>query len=203
MSADRKAALVVVDMQNGFCHPEGSRPRAGRRLAGLAPAMANIALAVRRAREAAVPVIFTRHVFRPGYADLGPLQAQVAPPGAGLLAGSWDAEIVDGLGFRDDDLVVDKVRLDAFQWTSLEPLLRGLEVSDLVVCGAATNFCVETTVRSAVQRDYPVTVLEDSCVGFTARLHAIGIEVMRDCGFARMASITAGFAFGTGMEVAR
>ncbi|MFC0112470.1 cysteine hydrolase family protein [Kibdelosporangium aridum] len=202
MPARSDSALVVVDMQNGFCHPEGSRPRAGRGLTGVAAAIANTALAVRRAREARVPVVFTRHVFRPGFADLGVLQTQHAPPGIGLLAGTWDAEIVDGLGFREDDLVVDKVRFDAFLWTSLDPLLRGLEVTKLVVCGVSTNFCVESTVRSAVMRDYPVTVLDDCCAGFTSRLHTIGIEVMRDCGFARMESVTAGFAFRQELGIA-
>lgn len=202
MDESGRSALVVVDMQNGFCHPEGSRPREGRRLTGVDVVMANISLAVTRAREAGVPVIFTRHVFRPGYADRGLQQARHAPDGGGLVAGSWDAEIVDGLGFRDGDLVVDKVRLDAFQWTSLDPLLRGLGTAELVVCGAATNFCVDSTVRSAVMRDYQVTVLEDCCAGFTARLHAIGIEVMRECGFAQMKSIVAGFTFQPAVEVA-
>jgi nicotinamidase-related amidase len=61
-----------------------------------------------------------------------------------------------------------------------------------------TNFCVETTVRSAVMRDFEVTLLEDACAAQTARLHEIGIEVMRDCGFATVVPV-AEFA---GMTVA-
>ena len=55
--------------------------------------------------------------------------------------------MVAELGCGPQDLAVDKVRFDAFQWTSLEPLLRGLGVDDLVVCGVITNLCVETTIR--------------------------------------------------------
>lgn len=187
-----KNALIVVDMQNGFCHPEGSLPKLGMSLAGVEAAVANAAVAVAHARETGMPVIFTRQVFRPGYHDLGRWQSSRTPdlgvdgPASfgGLLAGSWDGDVVDELGRTPEDLVVDKVRFDAFQWTSLEPLLRGLGVADLVVCGVVTNFCVETTVRSAVVRDFQVTLLEDCCAAQTPRLHEIGIEVMRDCGFA-------------------
>jgi ureidoacrylate peracid hydrolase len=197
--------LIVVDMQNGFCHPEGSLPRLGAALAGAREAVANAATAVARARAAGVPVIFTRHVYRPGFPDEGPWLAGRSPGLAavgGLLAGSWDGDVVDALGRRPDDLVVDKVRLDAFQWTSLEPLLRGLGASELVLCGVVTNFCVETTVRSAIMRDFEVTLLEDCCAAQTARLHEIGVEVMRDCGFATVASIRAGFRFRTAVVAA-
>jgi nicotinamidase-related amidase len=101
--ATRGYALLVVDMQNGFCHPDGG-------------------------------------------------------------------EACDELGCGPDDLVVDKVRFDAFQWTSLEPLLRGLGVTDLMICGVVTNICVETTARSAFMRDFPVTLLEDCCAAKTRRL---------------------------------
>lgn len=102
----------------------------------------------------------------------------------GLLAGGWDADVVDELDLRETDLVVDKCRFDAFQWSSLEPLPRGLGATEPVVCGVVTNFCVETTVRSAVVCDFSVTVLEDACASITPRLYDIAIEAMRDCRFA-------------------
>ena len=73
---------------------------------------------------------------------------------------------------------MDKVRFDAFQWTSLEPLLRGLNINDLVVCGVVTNLCVETTIRSAFMRDFPVTLLADCCAAQTRRLHELSLEVL-------------------------
>ncbi|WP_435158999.1 cysteine hydrolase family protein [Amycolatopsis sacchari] len=180
-------AMIVVDMQNGFCVPEGSLPQLGMSLAGVEEAVANAAVAVEAARAQGMPVVFTRHVYRPGFADEGPWLTGRSPDLAavgGLLAGSWDGDVVNALGRREDDLVVDKCRLDAFQWTSLEPLLRGLGATELVVCGVVTNFCVESTVRSAIMRDFSVTLLEDCCAAQTPRLHEIGVEVMRDCGFA-------------------
>ena len=64
-------ALLVVDMQNGFCHPDGSFPRIGMGLEGAQEAVRNAAVAVGQARRAALPVIFTRHVYRPGRPDEG------------------------------------------------------------------------------------------------------------------------------------
>jgi nicotinamidase-related amidase len=185
-------------MQNGFCHPDGSFPRIGRGLEGAGAAVRNASVAVASAREAGVPVVFTRHVYRPGRPDEGAALIRNSPELAGvsgLAAGSWDAEVVADLGAGPGDLIVDKVRFDAFQWSSLEPLLRGLAVTDLVICGVVTNLCVETTVRSAFMRDFPVTVLADCCAAKTRRLHDLSIEVLTSYELAAIGCVSDGFAF--------
>jgi ureidoacrylate peracid hydrolase len=198
-----RSALLVVDVQNGFCHPRGSLPRLGLELDGVDAAVARTTAAVTAARAEGLPVVFTRHQYRPGRGDEGPLLAGSAPELAalgGLAAGSWDAAVVDGLGWSPDDLTVDKARFDAFLWTSLDPLLRGLGVEHLWVAGVVTNICVESTVRAAFMRDLQVSLLADCCAARTARLHALGVEVMRDCGFARIASVAE--LVGAGTEAA-
>src|SRR3984893_13111506 len=93
--ANERYALLVVDMQNGFCHPDGSFPRIGRGLEGAMDAVAKAATAVAQARAADVPVVFTRHVYRPGRPDEGAALIGNSPELAGvsgLAAGSWDAE---------------------------------------------------------------------------------------------------------------
>ena len=192
-------ALLVVDMQNGFCHPEGSFARIGMGLEGADTAVRNAAVAVAQARRAALPVVFTRHLYRPGRADEGRSLKQNSPALAGidgLQAGTWDAEVVNELGCGPGDLIVDKVRFDAFQWTSLEPLLRGLDVAELVVCGVVTNICVETTVRSAFMRDFPVTLLADCCAAKTRRLHELSLEVLSSYQLADIVSVTEGYDVG-------
>ena len=153
-------------------------------------AVRNAAVAVAQARRAAIPVVFTRHVYRPGRPDEGAALVRNSPALAGvngLADGFWDAEVVDELGCGPEDLVVDKVRFDAFQWTSLEPLLRGLGVRELVVCGVVTNLCVESTVRSAFMRDFPVTLLADCCAAKTRRLHDLSVEVLTSYELAEIA----------------
>jgi ureidoacrylate peracid hydrolase len=192
-------ALIVIDMQNGFCHPEGSFPSIGLGLDGADAAVRNAAVAVKQARAADVPVIFTRHLYRLGRADEGPALIRNSPALAlvnGLAAHSWDAEVIDDLECGADDLKVDKVRFDAFQWTSLDPLLRGLSVTRLVICGVVTNLCVETTVRSAFMRDIPVMLIEDACAAKTRRLHELSIEVLSSYELANIVSIGEGFDAG-------
>jgi ureidoacrylate peracid hydrolase len=192
-------ALLVVDMQNGFCHPEGSFPRIGMGLEGAGAAVRNAAVAVTQARRAAIPVVFTRHVYRPGRPDEGASLVRNSPELAGvngLADGYWDAEVVDELGCGPEDLVVDKVRFDAFQWTSLEPLLRGLGVGELIICGVVTNLCVESTVRSAFMRDFPVTLLADCCAAKTRRLHELSLEVLTSYELAELGWISRGYDLG-------
>ncbi|HEY6314920.1 MAG TPA: isochorismatase family cysteine hydrolase [Streptosporangiaceae bacterium] len=192
-------AMLVVDMQNGFCHPQGSFTRIDMGLEGADQAVHNAAIAVAQARRAAIPVVFTRHLYRPGRADEGRALKRNSPALAGvdgLETGTWDAEIVDEVGCGPNDLVVDKVRFDAFQWTSLEPLLRGLGVDELVICGVVTNICVETTARSAFMRDFAVTLLADCCAAKTRRLHELSIEVLSSYQLAEIASVTEGFDVG-------
>jgi len=193
-------ALLVVDMQNGFCHPEGSFTRIGMGLEGADDAVRDAAIAIEQARRAAIPVVFTRHLYRPGRADEGQALKQNSPALAGvdgLQAGTWDADVVAELGCGPQDLTVDKVRFDAFQWTSLEPLLRGLGVGALMICGVVTNICVETTARSAFMRDFPVTLLADCCAAKTRRLHDLSIEVLSSYELAEIATVTGGFDAGS------
>jgi ureidoacrylate peracid hydrolase len=198
MTADGYA-LLVVDMQNGFCHPDGSFTKIGRGLQGAMEAVGNAAIAVGQARRAGIPVVFTRHMYRPGRLDEGAALIRNSPELAGvdgLAEQTWDAQVCDELGCGPDDLVVDKVRFDAFQWTSLEPLLRGLGVTGLMICGVVTNICVETTARSAFMRDFPVTLLEDCCAAKTRRLHELSVEVLSSYELAEIVSVGKGFDAG-------
>src|SRR5215469_8129435 len=167
MTADQYA-LLVVDMQNGFCHPDGSFDRLGRGCEGAMDAVRTAAVAVGQARGAGIPVVFTRHVYRPGRPDEGGALTRNSPDLAevdGLAAGSWDAEVCAELGCGPDDLVVDKV-------------------------------CVESTARSAFMRDFAVTLIEDCCAAKTRRLHELALEVLSSYELAEIASIGRGFDAG-------
>jgi ureidoacrylate peracid hydrolase len=191
-------ALVVIDMQNGFCHPEGSLAHVGMKLADVDRAVATTAEVVADARRNGAPVIFTRHVYRPGRPDEGPSAARLNPRLAqlnGLVAGTWDDALTAELGVLPEDLTVDKVRFDAFLWTSLDPLLRGLGVTELVLAGVVTNIGVESTARSAFMHDHEVTVLSDCCAAQTPRLHEMALEALDACGLATITSADAGFTF--------
>ena len=160
-----RTALVVIDMQRAFLEDEGSLAKAGIDIGGLKAALEPCQRLLASARQAGVPVIHTRYVYRSDYADGGILVNYIMPQLRevdSLAAGTPDIEIVDELAPVDGETVIDKNRPSAFYATNIEPLLNGLGVDSLVVCGVTTNICVETTVRDASQRDYKVFVPKDA-----------------------------------------
>lgn len=66
------------------------------------------------------------------------------------------------LGRRPEEPVIEKSNPDAFHGTELEAILRNLGVRELVICGFASQACVDTTVRSAFARGYQVTLVSDA-----------------------------------------
>lgn len=174
-------ALVVVDMQNGFCHSDGSVDRIGLPAANLQPAVAPCRQLVAAARQAGVPIIYTRYVYRPDYTDGGVMVHELIPDlkqGQCLKAGTWDADVIDELAPQASDYVIDKNRPSAFYATGLEPVLKGLAIEDLVVCGVTTNCCVETTVRDASQRDYHTFVVGDAVAEYEQDRHEAALKSM-------------------------
>jgi nicotinamidase-related amidase len=156
-------AVVVVDMQNGFCHPEGSL-YAPESEAAIGPCVE----AVESAREAGVSVVFTRDVHPPGQFEDNHYYDEFDRWGEHVLEGSWDAELVEELEPREGDLVVVKHTYDAFYRTGLEGWLESHGVDDLLVCGTLANVCVLHTAGSAGLRDYRPILLEDA-VGVSRR----------------------------------
>jgi ureidoacrylate peracid hydrolase len=160
-----RTALVVIDMQIAFCAEVGSLAKAGIDISNLAGAVAPCRQLLDTARQAGVPVIFTRYVFRSDYADGGVVIRYLLPQLSdvnSLAEGTEDIEIVDLLAPAEGEFVIDKNRPSAFYATNIEPILNGLDVDSLVVCGVTTNICVESTVRDASQRDYKVFVVKDA-----------------------------------------
>lgn len=178
--------LLVVDMQNGFLEPEGSMAKIGMDPTALRPSIEGCVRLVDAARQAGVPVVYTRYVYQADYADAGLLPTVLVPAMkdvGSLAAGSWDAEIVEQLTPRTGEIVIDKSRPSAFYGTRLEPVLTHLGARNIVMCGVTTNICIETTARDAGQRDYHVHVAADATAEFdpARHEHALG---------------TIGFAFG-------
>ncbi len=134
-----KTALVIIDLQQGSFTPDIPRYDAG----GLVGRLNSLADAV-RARDGSV--VFVQHDGPPGdphHPDL---------PGWRLLP---DLQVHTG------DLTVRKTACDAFLGTTLDATLRSLSVDQLVVTGCATDYCVDTTVRSALARGYATIVPMD------------------------------------------
>jgi ureidoacrylate peracid hydrolase len=176
-----RTALIVVDMQNAFCTDGGSCAKIGLDVSMLKAAIEPCGRLIAGARAAGVPVIYTRYMFRPDYADGGVLVKYLLPAlgeSGHLAAGTMDIEVVDEISPQDGDYIVDKNRPSSFYATGLEPMLNGLETDSLVVCGVTTNCCVETTVRDASQRDYKTFVVTDATGELEQERHDFAINTM-------------------------
>jgi nicotinamidase-related amidase len=152
-----RTAVVAVDVQNGFCHPDGSLYAPGSE-----DAIEPCAGVVEDAREAGASVVFTRDVHPPEQFDGNHYYDEFDRWGEHVLEGSWEAELVEELEPREDELVVVKHTYDAFYRTELEGWLDAHGVDDLVICGTLANVCVLHTAGSAGLRDYRPILLEDA-----------------------------------------
>lgn len=98
----------------------------------------------------------------------------------GLLSppDSREAEFLDEIKPLGDEIVISKTTSSPFSSTAIDRVLRNLAIRNLLVCGVATNACVEMTVRDAADRDYGVTVVEDACAGLSEELHRAALLTM-------------------------
>lgn len=179
-----ETALLIVDMQNGFCHPSGTLGK-GKDISLMQAAIPNVKQLITTCRKARIPDIWTiqEHYLD----DRAHISHRILPHthrnkrGPAAVARTWDSAILDELlpYIRQETELIRKHRFSAFFDTRLDTLLRILGVKLLIVCGVSTTLCVETTVRDAYQRDYDVIVVEDA-VGMPSReLHEASLEVMR------------------------
>lgn len=171
-------ALVLVDLQNDFLHPEGAYGRAGQKSEAIAVLPARLAPLARAMRGAGGWVVSTHFTLVPGK-DGEPL---ISPHlkrlraflGKGHFApGGWGQALVDEL--RPADIAIEKVAFSAFYMSRMEFVLRRAGIRTLVFGGIVTNGGVASTVRDAHVRDFEIAVLSDGCAAFRTEVHEAAI----------------------------
>ncbi len=172
------AALLVVDVQNDFCHEQGAFGRLGHDLGLIQASVRALAGFIEEARRAGVPVIF----IKTHHGDWTSSQAWLTrgPRRGGELCvpGTWGAEFY-GVAPAPDEPVVVKHRYSGFLGTDLEVILRARERRSVLATGVATNVCVESTARDAYMRDYHLVMVEDCCGAVTKAEHEATLHTMR------------------------
>ncbi len=167
------SALIVIDMQNDFVHPDGAFP-----VKGINSALDKMKSLIGLFRKRELPIVFTRHVSDP---VKNPVELLMYPEMAkrGLKKGTWGFEIFAEIQPSREERVMDKYRYDAFLGTDLEGYLRQKGARDLVITGCQTHICVDTTARSASCRDFRVTIVEDLCFSRNPRFHECVLAIFR------------------------
>jgi ureidoacrylate peracid hydrolase len=176
--ATARTAILVIDMQNDNLHPDGAFAAFGAaQHAQEQDVVANVRIVLDAAREVGAPIFHNRIVAYPAPVGLGgvnaPIFRMIGPES--LKIGTWGAEIIEGLDPRDDEPVLDRIRMSAFHGSALDVMLRNLAVTDVVIVGVWTNMAVEHTARDAADFGYAVTVVSDATSSINADWHRVAL----------------------------
>ncbi|WAL58796.1 cysteine hydrolase family protein [Thermocoleostomius sinensis] len=177
-----KAAMVVIDMQNDFCHPDGWLAHIGVDIMPARDPIKPLKQLLPELRSVDVPIVWVnwgnrpdllnispalRHVYNPTGAGIGlgdPLPKNHAPV---LTKGSWAAAVVDELTIEPTDIQVDKYRMSGFWDTPLDSILRNLGKTTLFFAGVNADQCVMTTLQDANFLGYDCILIRD-CTATTS-----------------------------------
>jgi nicotinamidase-related amidase len=158
-------ALMVVDVQNDFCVPDGHFGRHGKNLDSTQATLPGFVSFVNAAQDLGIQAFFLKQLTLPNGRSDSPawlrFKCRDGKTPNYTLKGSWGAELIAGLEPRPDDVVVEKFRPDGFVGTPLDQLLRANGIQTAVILGTTTEGCVESTVRGASYHDYYVVVVKD------------------------------------------
>jgi len=166
----KHAALLVVDVQNDFCHPEGVLAKQGRDITLIREMVPRLLSFIDQAKLFNLPIIFIK-VSHSRWED-SPVWLSQKRPFEKLVCseGSWGAEFYKVVP-QEADRIVTKYRFNAFIGTDLDLILRSRGIKTLIMTGVATNVCVESTARDGYQRDYYIVFLDDCTATYSLEEH--------------------------------
>lgn len=135
----KNRALLIIDMQKGSFTPETPRYDT----MGIIKRINQLA---QQFRNTGAPVIFIQHD--------GTFMNEFIP-------NTTEWEILDALKTYSKDIFINKYANDVFYKSELQDILDKLKINELVITGCATDFCVESTIQSALTKEYHIIVVED------------------------------------------
>ncbi len=174
-----RCVLIVQDLQNDVMIEGGAFEETGSsEHAKEQNVVENVKALAETCRGKGIPVIHVHYIVEDGAPGLklnAPLFQGVKDANA-LVRGTWGAAPAEGLEPQEGDLVVEKMRMSAWQGTKLETLLAGLGRDTIIVTGAWTNMSVEHTARTGADKGYYMVVPEDGCSTMNAEWHNASIN---------------------------
>ena len=136
--------LVLVDIQNDYF-------RGGKmELVGMKEAAANAQILLDHFRKAKLPVIHIQHI-------------SARPDATFFLPETPGAQIHASVAPREGEVVVVKHFPNSFRFTSLQETLKSQDSYDLIICGAMSHMCIDSTTRAAFDLGFTCTVADDAC----------------------------------------
>ena len=155
-----RSILLVVDMQNDYCHPNGTAGGRGRDLRFTQEMMPRLVRLIGAAREHGFPICFIRTIAN-DWTNSEVWTEFKDKNHLGVAEGSSGAEFCAGFEPRNGELVITKHRYSAFIGTNLDQILRSRSVDNLIMTGVGTGMCVFQTLSVGFMLDYYITLVED------------------------------------------
>lgn len=176
----RYAALIVVDVQNDFVSPEGSAGKRGDDVGAAIAMIPNLTRLIDQARKVGLTIVYIRTTHSEWTDTASWIYRTSQKSGLSTCReGTWGADFYDGIAPLSSERVVIKHRYSAFINTDLNTVLKARGIQSILVCGVATNVCVETTARDGYMYDYYVTMIDDCSAAYDAKLHMGTLENIR------------------------
>ncbi len=192
-----QTALLVIDVQNYTM--EGGGEYAGldgeaieqkygfffREMRG--KALPNMAKLLAACRMVGIEVIYT--VIASLTQDGRDLSLDYKISNLFCVKGSWDAQVLDEVAPRGDEIVLTKTSSSVFISTNIHYILGNLGIRQLIIVGALTDQCVDSAVRDACDLGYLVTVPTDACATQSRVRHETSL--MNNAGYCRQITTAA------------
>jgi ureidoacrylate peracid hydrolase len=162
-----KTALLIIDMQKG--QVEKGAPLEVPMAREQVPAIKKL---LNFCRGKNISVIFTKFCvgtdFKyPFYWAMAKQRGlDVEPPKCMFWDGKHETEIIPELRPRKGERIVKKCGYDAFANTELDQILHSHDIKYLIITGTVTNWCVDSTIRSAFHRFYNIVIVADGVSTF-------------------------------------
>lgn len=173
-------ALLLVDIQNDYF------PGGKMELADAQRMASNAGQLLTMCRQKGIPIIHIQHI-------------SVRPGAPAFHYGTDGVHIHASVTPQPGEMVIQKNYANSFRATSLHEKLQSLGVRELIVCGAMSHMCIDTTVRAAFDLSYHCTVVEDACATRNLEFNGVAVEAAK-VHAAFMASLAYGFAKVTALK---
>jgi nicotinamidase-related amidase len=163
-------ALLVIDVQEDLCHEA---------CLAMVPTLQGL---ISTARAAGVSVVYAQNTELRNGITLSPVQIARRKKAGRRLAvtveGTPGHDFVEAIAPMPEDTVVRKHRMNCFEGTDLDLLLRSRGIETIVCSGVATHGCVLSTACAAVSKDYYTVVVDDCSASWDPGLHSQTVELL-------------------------
>ena len=187
-------SLMIIDMQNDFCHQEGFNACSKEQLAeiGLNPELIGqitpkVAELLNSARKTGMFIVHTRIVRDPERDRVDRIHRIIPTTFAvyastnrkpAIIPESWGADIIDELKPEPGEYVLNKRSFSAFYGTDLEIALRRKGINTIIIAGTILYACVLHTVFDAYSRDFDVVIVGDAVSTWAPELRESTLRIV-------------------------